>query len=277
MMESKPIKEYGVSNRHIISNDDERILEELKIQGFSLLKKVANASLLNEARKRLDAINIQQTEEFGADRLSLIEEKDMVRCPLAYDDFFVELASHSNILKIAASFIGGMHILHLQNGIINKPGEAHHQSSWHRDLPYQDFVISKPLAMGALWCIDPFLPETGATWVLPFSHREAILPSLTYTEQHKVQIQADAGDVLLFDSMLFHCAGYNQSQTIRRAINHVYVTPILKQQIHLPAILNGKYSDEPTLSSLMGYTTQVPESVIGFRERRWQKSQNSKK
>jgi ectoine hydroxylase-related dioxygenase (phytanoyl-CoA dioxygenase family) len=276
-MKTQTIKEYGVSNRHHISNDDERILEELKILGFSLLKNVANHQQLEEARKRLDILNDKQSEEFGREKLAVIDELDMVRCPLAYDDFFVGLASNEPIRKIAEAFIGGMHILHLQNGIINKPGEAHHQSSWHRDLPYQDFVISKPLAMGALWCIDPFTSETGATWVLPFSHREALLPSLEYTEQHKIQIHAEPGDVLLFDSMLFHCAGYNRSEIIRRAINHVYVTPILKQQIDLPTLLKGKYSDEASLATLFGYTTPVPESVLAFRERRWQKSQTAKK
>jgi len=272
-MEAPKSKEYGVGNRHSLLGDDDRILEELKIQGFSLLKNVADASLLNEARQRLDALNEQQAIEFGKERMMAIDELDMVRCPLAYDSFFIQLAAQSHIRNIATAFIGGMHILHLQNGIINKPNEAHHQSSWHRDLPYQDFVISKPLSMGALWCIDPFKPETGATWVLPFSHRESVLPSLAYTEKHKIQVHAEPGDVLLFDSMLFHCAGYNHSGIIRRAINHVYVTPILKQQIDLPAILAGKYSDDSELSPLLGYQTPVPASVLAFRERRWQKSQ----
>jgi hypothetical protein len=47
-------------------------------------------------------------------------------------------------------------VLHLQNGIINMPNEEHHQSSWHRDLPYQNWTSSEPLACNVFYCLDNF-------------------------------------------------------------------------------------------------------------------------
>jgi ectoine hydroxylase-related dioxygenase (phytanoyl-CoA dioxygenase family) len=263
-----PIKEYGVSNRNELQSEIDRILEEIRINGYCVIPDVVEESYLEEARKRLDAVYLEQEKAFGKEKLIAIQELDVARCPLAYDEFFLQMAGNSLVLQVAKAMIGGMQILHLQNGIINRPGEEHHQSSWHRDLPYQDWVISKPLAMNALWCLDPFNSETGATWILPYSHQQALLPSLDYTNKFKIQISAEAGSVVLFDSMMFHCAGYNKSEIVRRAINHVYVTPILRQQIDIPASLQGKHKDS-AYAELLGYTTLLPQSVDQFRENRY--------
>lgn len=263
-----PHKEYGISNRTRLSSDMDRILEELRVQGFSIVENIVDESFLQETRMRLDAVYALQEKTFGCEKLIEIQELDMARCPLAYDPFFLKIAGHSFVREVAKALIGGMQILHLQNGIINRPNESHHQSSWHRDLPYQDFSISRPLSMGALWCIDPFNAETGATWVLPFSHQQAVLPSLEYTEKHKIQVDAPAGSVVLFDSMLYHCAGYNKSGIIRRAINNVYVTPLIRQQIDIPAQLQGKYQDSE-YAELLGYTTIIASSVDEYRQQRW--------
>ena len=79
--------------------------------------------------------------------------------------------------------------------------------------------------------------------------------------------------MLLFDSMVYHKAGYNSSSIIRRGINNVFVAPLLKQQINLPKILNGKYSDDELLNSLLGYKYDVPESVLDHRNKRKSKNE----
>lgn len=261
-------KEYGVSQRNELHSDIDRILEEIRINGYCVIPGLVDESFLSEARERLDQVYAQQEKSFGREKLIAIQELDMARCPLAYDPFFLRIAGHPLVLQVAIAMIGGIQVLHLQNGIINRPNEEHHQSSWHRDLPYQDWVISKPLSINALWCLDPFNAETGATWILPFSHQQALLPSLDYTNKHKIQVEAPAGSVVLFDSMMFHCAGYNRSQIVRRAINNVYVTPLIRQQIDLPVFLNGKYRDTE-YAALLGYITPTPISVDAFRENRY--------
>jgi ectoine hydroxylase-related dioxygenase (phytanoyl-CoA dioxygenase family) len=106
---------------------------------------------------------------------------------------------------------------------------------------------------------------------VPFTHKVEIIPSENYINNNKVPAIAKAGSVILFDSMLFHKAGYNSSQIIRRAINNVYVVPILKQQINLPKALSGKYRDDKFLSRLLGYDFEIPESDDEWREHRVQK------
>ncbi len=261
-------KSYGVKNKSKLNHLIDYHIEELQINGYSLLENVLNSEELVDCRVKLDAVYETQKEQFSEEKLKSINENNLVRCPLIYDDFFLNIATNSRVLELIEAMLGDYFILHLQNGIINKPNEEHHQSAWHRDLPYQNFVISKPLAIGALYCIDDFTIESGGTFVLPHSHKVESIPSEKYIGNHGKQIIAKAGTVILFDSMLFHRAGYNSANYIRRAINNVYVVPILKQQINLYTALNGKYSDNSFLSKFLGYQSNTPASDEEWRKNR---------
>lgn len=261
-------KSYGIAAKSENFSDLDIHLEELDLQGYTILPNVIEEEMLKQIRERLDRVYAKQEETFGKENLKSIRELNVARCLLAADDFFLDLAAYPIIIDIIKRLLGDYFVLHLQNGIINRPQQEHHQSSWHRDLPYQDYVVSKPLGINAFWCIDRFVPETGSTVVLPHSHQIDHLPSQRYVEKHSLQIEAPAGAVVLFNSMLYHRAGYNSSNQIRRGINHVYVVPILKQQIDLPQALNGKYKDDPFLSKLLGYQSKVLGSVDEYRQNR---------
>ena len=258
-------KSYGVTHQNNSSNALEIAIEEIEILGYTIIKDALTLDELTIARQKIDSIYKEQENNFGVDMLQKINEKYIARCPLIYEDFFLNIATNTKTLEVVEAILGNYYVLHLQNGIINMPNQEHHQSSWHRDLPYQNFTISKPLALSALFCIDEFNAETGATFVVPFSHKIETIPSSHYINTNKVQVHANAGSVILFDAMLFHKAGFNQSQIIRRGINNVYTLPILKQQINLPAALNGKYSDDVFLSKFLGYQSDTPLSVDDYR------------
>lgn len=243
-------------------------VEEIKHDGFALLEGVISEAELVQYREKIDAIYMQQADAFGTERLESIAEIDMCRMPLKYDDYFINIATNKTVLEIVQRFLGDFYILNLQNAIINRPSEEHHQSSWHRDLPYQNYVISSPLSINALFCIDDFSVETGGTMVVPYTHRTEILPSDEYIAKHAVTATAKAGSVIVFDSMLFHRAGYNASKIIRRAVNHQYQIPLLKQFYDFPKALEGRFSDDPFLAQLLGYTSQVPLDDVAWRNNR---------
>ena len=171
-------------------------------------------------------------------------------------------------LALARELLGNYIVLMQQNGVINPPRQSHTQLSYHRDLPYQHFVSSRPLAIGALFCIDPFRVENGATVVIPASHRMEAFPSPEVAAQLSTPVTAEPGSFLVFDAMLFHRGGANLSDGPRRAVNHVFSVPIIAQQISLPDALGGRYADDPELSRLFGYESAPSPSVLAWRERR---------
>jgi ectoine hydroxylase-related dioxygenase (phytanoyl-CoA dioxygenase family) len=266
-------KFYGNIRPTEVHDEMERCVEEVKAVGYSVLGKIVPESELKKYRSKIDEIYRKQEEELGRDYLNEINELHIARALLAYDDYFLRLVTHESALRIIEKILGDYFIINLQNAIISFPGQEHHQSAWHRDLPYQNFVISHPIALNVFYCIDEFSEETGGTQLVPFTHRMDSIPSEEYINNHKVMLHCPAGSVVIFDSMLLHKAGYNSSSIIRRGVNHIFSVPIMKQQYDFPAMLKGKYSDDPRLNRLLGYDSQVPASVVEWRKNRHAKFQ----
>jgi Phytanoyl-CoA dioxygenase (PhyH) len=259
---------YGRVEQTEVDNDAARYAEEIAVRGFTVIPDLFSPAELVEWRTKIDGIYSRQEAEFGLDALIAIQELDMCRAPLLYDFEFMRLATHPLVLSVVKLFLGDWFILNLQNAIINRPNQVHHQSSWHRDLPYQNWVISRPLAINALLAIDEFSEITGGTQVVPFTHKTEILPSDAYIAANRIVAAAPAGSAIVFDSMLFHRAGANKSQNIRRAVNNLYSTPILKQQYDFPRALGDRPHLDPALARLLGYTSQVPVDDKGWRAAR---------
>jgi len=266
---------YGVGKRTEVADAIDQAAEEIALQGYAVLPPLFPADSLPSWRQKLDAVYARQEAEFGREALADIGELDLCRAPLLYDRDFLTLAMHPTVLAVARRMLGDWIVLHLQNGIINRPARRHHQASWHRDLPHQNWVITKPLAISAIVAIDDFSAVTGGTRLLPFTHKNETMPSKSYTERHAVDAQAPAGSVIMFDSMLFHQAGDNRSANVRRAMNHVYSSPIIKQQYDFPRALAAGGDLPADTAKLLGFTSQVPLDDRAWRKSRVQKLSQS--
>ena len=266
---------YGVTERDIAKEAIDLDVERVRRVGCTVIAGGFTDADMDDFSIRLDAVLEQQVAEFGRDRLEAIGDRQTARCPLVYDEAFLRLAAHAGVLAIVHRLLGEYVVLMQQNGVFNAPSQDHTQRAYHRDLPYQHWVSSEPLAISALFCLDPFRLETGATTVLPGSHKFERFPSERLAAEIDMPVVADRGSFVVFDSMLFHRAGVNRTEGMRRAVNHVYTIPLIGQQISLPAALGGRYSDEPALARLLGYDNAPAPSVTGWRERRLRRTRVS--
>jgi hypothetical protein len=268
-MTGRPTSAYGIVERTEAVTAAARCVERIRMIGYAVLPTGMPSGDVADLGSRLDRVMARQVEEFGGpERVSMIGDTLTARCPLLYDDAFLDLAVRADVLAVARALLGEFVVLMQQNGVLNGPDSQHPQTSYHRDLPYQHFVSSRPLAMSALFCIDPFTVEAGATTVLPASHRMEAFPSDESATELEVSVVAEPGSFIVFDSMLFHRAGVNRTARPRRAVNHVYTVPVIAQQISLPDALGGRYADDRELAPLLGYRTAPAASVVAWRERR---------
>src|SRR5207237_9480197 len=102
-------------------------------------------SQVDSTATKLDAIYQQQIEEVGGEEhLHKINDAFTVRCPLAYDDEFLAIATQRSVLNVVEKLLGDYYTLMLQNGILNYPAKGTQQNAgaWHRDLNYQHFNSS---------------------------------------------------------------------------------------------------------------------------------------
>ena len=72
--------------------------------------------------------------------------------------------------------------------------------------------------------------------------------------------------------MIFHSGGVNTTDRPRRAVNHVYSIPLLRQQIDLPSALGEHFVTDGKLRKLLGYDVHTPGSVAEYLANRAKKS-----
>ena len=260
-----PVARYGVARQVAAASDTEFAVEELRTNGFTVLERIAHDTVPQLSAAFDGAMARTQAAAGGAAQLAAIDEHNTLRAALAHDREFLALAATPSMLEVVRALMGDYVVLSQQNGIRNPPhGAPYNQAAWHRDLPYQHFTASRPLAINALFCLDDFTLENGPTYVLPGTHRQEEFPSDRFVARHARPVTAAAGSFILLDAMLYHTGSRNGSAAARRAVNHVYTIPLLRQQIDLPAFLGPDYTADPALRRLLGYGLETPRSDLDY-------------
>lgn len=269
-IEKNPVHHYGV-NENTSSRDDVSLhAEEIFIKGYTIVPDILNADGVDVAKQKLNEVYQKQLEELSEDVFQTINDKDIARALLVYDDFFLtKITLHPTIIAILDKTLGKNYILREQNGILNKAKSPNYQLKWHRDLMFQHFTSSRPIAISALFCLADFNEQNGGTYILPASHKIEPFPSEEYIRKNEICANAPVGSAIVFDSMLYHRAGRNTSENDRLGVNNMYVQAFMKQAINFPKMLNGKYSDDALSRKVLGYDTDTDDSVVEWRTRRY--------
>ncbi len=262
------MKSYGISKQVMPENELDEVVESVQNIGYGILDSGLSSADIKKIADEFELTYRLYVEKYGESRLKSIDEINTVRLMLAHgNEIFIKLAFNERLLLTLKKLIPGKFILNQQNGVINPPEETYNQGAWHRDLPYQHFVSSTPLAINALFCVDDFTFKNGATYILPASHKSEAFPSDSYVKKHAIQIEAKAGSFILLDCMTFHSGGVNSTNSARRAVNHVYNIPYFKQQINIPLNLE-KHNLTDQAKDILGFNYDEPISISDYLARR---------
>jgi len=266
---------YGVLEQRVVASDIDKAAEELTHLGYAVVDSGYSSEQIDDIGRMFDAVHGKYVDTYGKDFLMAIDEYNGIRLPLAFDDKLIDLAANRRVLDVVKNQIDNEFVLNQQNGIINPPGEKYNQGAWHRDLPYQHFVSTKPLAINALYCVDDFTSRNGATLVIPASHTQEKYPSDHFIEANATQVTAPAGSFIVLNGMLFHKGGFNDTSIARRAVNHVYTVAFIKQQIDIPSALADRPIQSAELDVLLGYRYRMPRTIDDFLEDRRQRAESA--
>jgi ectoine hydroxylase-related dioxygenase (phytanoyl-CoA dioxygenase family) len=271
-LNSIPEAAYGVLQQDRFESGQDEVAEQVRRLGYAILDSGYTPAQLKEISEAFNHVRERYVHAWGESRLRSLNEYHTIRALLTHGgELFMQLAMNRNLLAVLQQLIVGKFILNQQNGVINPPGETYNQGAWHRDLPYQHYVSSSPLAVNALFCVDDFTFENGSTFVLPASHKATAFPSGNYLRRNAVQVEAKAGQYILLDCMVFHSGGFNRTAKERRAVNHVYNIPYFKQQINLPGNMSvDGLSAEAR--ELLGFNYQEPTSIEQYLASRSKKA-----
>lgn len=263
------VERYGVHLQTPEGDSLDQAVETISLLGYAVIDGGYSSEELEQFAAAFERAKAALYERHGRDALERIDEQNTIRVPMAIDPLFLELARNDTVLAICRRLIGDYVVLNQQNGIINPPsGQRYNQGAFHRDLPFQHFVSSRPLALNALFCLDEFTASNGATYVLPASHKQEVFPSDSVVLATRLQVCAPAGSYILLDGLTYHSGAVNRTEQGRRAVNHLYSVPIIRPQIDLPAVLGPDYVSDSAVRRLLGYELGVPTSVEAYYNKR---------
>ena len=166
-----------------------------------------------------------------------------------------DLIAHPRVMEVADAILGPNCVnyrIGSCTAIEIHPGE--NDQILHRDdsfypirIPNVEFQIS------AMWALDDFTLENGATRVVPGSHRHLEMPDVS--ESDVVQAVMSKGSVLFYLGSTVHGGGANNSEFPRSGLINTYSLGWLRQEenhyLTIPREIADSYPEH--VRRLMGY------------------------
>lgn len=144
------------------------------------------------------------------------------------------------------------------------PSQNNYGSRVHVDCPR--FIPGYTTNMGAMFPLDDFTLENGATYYLPGSHKWAEIPDEDYFYQHAHRACCNSGDMILLNARLIHAAGFNATSTTRHALTINFCRTYMRQRFDLPRLIPQHIIDQfgENGRRLIGMNVRMPTSLDEF-------------
>ena len=237
---------------------------ELKDKGYTLIPSYFDDSFcdkINQSLEKSYELCRKIQIENGVDEIT----DGTVHHLLATNEkvFFdlLEEITKKEIYNFIKSFFGGNFILNSYGGVKNLKSKPSYVANIHRDIRF--FSGDFPLMLNMLIMLDDFTLENGATYLLPESHLSDENPNYDLFYEKAERAVGKRGDLLFFNSNLWHAAGINTSDMDRRAITITFTKPFMKQQLDYPRAVG--YDRLETMSDdfkqILGYFSRTPYNL----------------
>jgi ectoine hydroxylase-related dioxygenase (phytanoyl-CoA dioxygenase family) len=233
--------------------------------GDSWLKTLrASVGKAFSEHKRIQENNNSEVTSGGVALHAIVTVPELV-------DFLGELKNLGILKDIEENYFESKFILNSFSALNNLPDESAFSAEIHRDIRFHSGQCN--LMLNCLVMLDDFTEENGATWILPGSHRRKEKPDREEFFKSAIQATGRAGDILVFNSNMFHCSGKNVTDKGRRGLPIVFCKSALKQLLDYPRAF-GAREFSPEIKQLLGYESRVPASLDEWyqpKERRFYK------
>ncbi len=218
----------------------EQTLARLKLQGWCVLEAVIPRDEVALIRQRVESA-VQNHGTFNE-----LKGQGARKGLIAYEQSFAPYLANPRILGVVHSLFGPQVRISFTSAHISYPGcvrgplhadwPFNQNNAGHVPAPYPDSVMH----LTTLWMLSEFAPETGATAIVPGSHRSpnnptgnnGVDPSLPYPGE--IRATGKAGSVLMFDSRLWHASTPNTSNEARVGMAVRYAPWWLNLEILMP-------------------------------------------
>ena len=202
-------------------------INDLKEQGFCIIPKVLTNQECSDYISLLTYYSKRFANQYAGRGGKKTEHNldDKANESIVYnlhnkDESFLKLMDHPKVFPIIKSA--------LQEGSYMESEPVIYQQSSartpHKDAEKQQLHIDSRypgapfcLSLTCLYCLEDFTNDTGATRVIPSSHRRQSYPENGVAYDDEIQLEAPAGSVIIINGGLWHASGKNYKEETRWA------------------------------------------------------------
>jgi ectoine hydroxylase-related dioxygenase (phytanoyl-CoA dioxygenase family) len=177
-------------------------------------------------------------------------------------DEFIDLVFEPVVSELMTHLLGFGWLL--SNLDANIAGPGGNPMFLHADQSFAPPPWPYPLVANAMWMLDDFTAENGATRVRPGSHLKGEGPLPTIDDHLTTPVTGPAGTAMVFDGRLWHQTGANVTAGERRhGILEYCCRPFVRTQENWfrsidPAVLERR----PELRPLLGYDLYLSLGMV---------------
>jgi ectoine hydroxylase-related dioxygenase (phytanoyl-CoA dioxygenase family) len=238
--------------------------KKLEKEGYFIMPNQISNELIIKLKDSLDysfekhnLIQKEQGNEINIKGVALNVLGDSIN----YIDLLQNFFDKKIIENLEKHFFKSKFILNSISALDNQPNEANFSAIIHRDIKCYSGEL--PIMINILVMLDDFTIENGATLLLPYSHKIEEKCTDNYYYKNSIQAVGKSGDILFFNSNIWHSSAINITQKRRRAIPITFSKSYVKQLMDYPRCLGydskNKYTKE--MAQLLGYDSRVPASL----------------
>jgi ectoine hydroxylase-related dioxygenase (phytanoyl-CoA dioxygenase family) len=234
-------------------------LSDLRRDGYVVLPKLATADQLAGIRR--DLAPFLTGRLFGRNDFEGFRS-ERVYALLAKAPSVAALVEHPAVLELVDAVLDPGYLLSANLAINVHPGET--AQMLHSDDGYCRIPRPRePMGLSAIWAVDDFTDDNGATEVIPGSHTWGD-EEPDHSDERVRQITMPAGSAVVFVGTLLHRGGANRSEGTRLGITPQYCQPWIRQIENMPLAVPPPVASafSPLVRALLGYSIHQP--FIGY-------------
>jgi ectoine hydroxylase-related dioxygenase (phytanoyl-CoA dioxygenase family) len=212
----------------------------IRNQGYAVFEDAVTPQFADELRETVLRLQAEDRDTYGRDYLYKIGQEGFVTNIGDRAECFQRLLEASPFAATVDELLGPNAVLYLFQGVIVPPkgGIGAYPWKWHADLYHVTQSVNDASfipGINFLLYLEDVDASNGATWLLPgtqgLPEESLALSDPRYRASVEMQLKVKKGSAVMFNPLLWHCAGANNTLAPRCAIKMLMVRPWILPQM----------------------------------------------
>jgi len=243
----------------------ERNILELELYGYTVVADAKPLSFFDELRETILRLGEEDSKVGRRIPLAGPEGKSyLVTWLLARGRIFEEAVMAEKPLALITYLMGESCQISSNHGHVRLQGDP--PQGMHTDAPMMpEPITDAPVASNMMWVTDEFSLESGATLVVPGSHKRKVHP-LPNAIKMAIPLEAKKGSVVVFSGNLWHSAGARTIPGERVGMTVYFNRMYARPQEDLNAVISDEVvaRNPKRFAHLIGRDNPYPAKDFGF-------------